>query len=227
MEFNLFFSDLDLAVVYRESTSPDFLALLQCMHRAGKLLPFLGEMEVYSSREWEMRTAVMAQHPRIVDFIWYLRKWQWQLQDLEEAPSDYHRYKAIRALHKIHSALGVKDLAADAKPSPSLISQLFEFRFAPLLMDARIQGQTFSGKSPYLTWDFQDLRAALAALVPDLDWVFPDRRQEILALRQQTPLKVWAQAIATHEWLLIQSRRRLYGEDAQEWDKHLLEIMKA
>jgi hypothetical protein len=219
--FNLFLSDIDIAILLRHEPGPGVLApLLAAYSHAERIIPFLGELEIYTDAEWQKRSQILKRHQKWIDLIWNLRKWIHQFNQYSHAPTQYHRYKALISIQKIKRKLGVPDLQV-LNPKEISLSKILE----PYLDPALFQGPAVNGRSEYLLWDFERIPLGFLAILPDSEFSISEHRDRLLELRKQPEIGAIAVAVATWERLLCVSRGRLFQTKYDEpWQAHLSKI---
>ena len=115
--FNIFFSDLDFSLILSSTPSPKQNQSLQRWHRNRKrLLPFLGEMEIYTERERELRSKIEGEIGPLIELFWSLRKVIWMTSVTEENPYEYHRRKARGAIVRCLSEISDRVPQLDKHP---------------------------------------------------------------------------------------------------------------
>lgn len=100
-DFHLLASDLDLALVFRQTpTQTDLAQTARLYRKARSVLPFLGEVEVYTRAEWKIRQRLHRSPKvgRMIGLLWHLRKLGWIESSHPETLPTYHRLKKERAL---------------------------------------------------------------------------------------------------------------------------------
>jgi hypothetical protein len=102
-DFNAFQSDLDLTVILDDSRLDCAGEVVTRYHRWKKRLPFMGELEIYSSSEHLRLERILQDESCVYPVIRRIRKLSWMEQALHDAPSRYHRAKMERSIAKILS----------------------------------------------------------------------------------------------------------------------------
>jgi hypothetical protein len=104
--FNVFTSDLDLAVVLPDGAIPaQFCAARDVVDGWRGRLPFLGELELHTSGEWVRRRWLEEHGERWLLGLRDVRKIGWIEEALPRAATPYHRNKARRALRLVMQRL--------------------------------------------------------------------------------------------------------------------------
>lgn len=100
--FNCFLSDLDISVVFKNSTDKlKCINIVHCLNELKKFMPFIGEVEIYTPLEIEELSTLQIQE-RNYDFLRNLRKIIWMKKSFTTGATEYHRYKALRSIDLIY-----------------------------------------------------------------------------------------------------------------------------
>lgn len=119
--FNLFFSDVDLAFVFKnEQTEEDYQKIIRRYQLMKKILPNLGEFELYLQSEWQDKLTYEASSPQLVQ-IRTLRKIFWTNN---RTRNSYDRAKRSRFLRIQKQQLGLTDQATDLNLAEALIHKI-------------------------------------------------------------------------------------------------------
>lgn len=226
-DFNVFVSDIDYSLVVPEPF--DAATTLRCIEfyaRWRARLPFLGELEMYTRREWAMRKELERSHRPILQLIWHLRKFVWQTAELDSAPSAYHRDKARRSIIRILERAFPGAPKGRATPGPELgmllaerLDQLFpEWDGGPSPgADAKLSaishylgwrvGTAAAGDALELVLPHRELVLA-CALLPDSTMCFPALTEDIDRARRDPAIKASYAAIVAFELLICRSVAR-------------------
>ncbi len=223
--FNVFGSDLDYSIIIENSfdqTTP-LRRLIALYDETKALLPFIGELEIYTEAEWRHKKKVLSSHGTVLLLIWNLRKIAWEQAKLKTAPSEYHRRKCERVLGRLlaqFDATPNRHFTENFARVAPFVSTFIEANFgsAPLTPAVgSIEG--FSGflearLCAKVEQSERDLplssgsAAVLAALLPDADTFFSD--VELLeSLRSRPQLRKALVAIASTELLVNYSVIRI------------------
>jgi hypothetical protein len=100
--FSPLFSDIDLALIVEEANQNN-LYVEEKLTRHAKLkkwFKILGEVEVYSPEEWQIKTQLLMHHGDLIAYSRSLRKINWMKGDFRNRKGPYHRAKALRAIAK-------------------------------------------------------------------------------------------------------------------------------
>lgn len=223
--FDLLSSDVDLAFVIRAELTPPALARARKAHaRLQRVIPWTGELEIYTEREWETRRELYADFAPLLDLIWLLRKWAWQEAARARARTGYHRRKAERSLARIREHLGVADAAGLPRAVSAMLAR-FGIPFAPP-GDELEYDSDFSG---FLEWRFArsdhpmampgalrlepGLALAFAAVLPEGELHLPKARDLVFRARENPATSRAHVAVCAAEALLSSSHIRVYGPD--------------
>ena len=113
MGFHMLLSDIDLtAIIEREDDVPQILERYSFCYR---VLPFIGEIEVYSVAESQILENLRQDPLTGVEFIRLLRKIQWVETRKPRPLDEYNAYKTERALNK-----AIERMAALAQVSSAM-----------------------------------------------------------------------------------------------------------
>ncbi len=107
-DYNIFFSDLDLNVILSESELSKAAEICLFLLKLKRALPFLGEVEVYSSSEREEMKALLMRVGELHKFLRDVRKLTWVENDDRRFKTPYHRLKFERAVKKILSKMKIE-----------------------------------------------------------------------------------------------------------------------
>lgn len=100
--FNCFLSDLDLSVVFKDSTDKlNCVNVVRRLKELKKFLPFIGEVEIYTQLEIDELSKLQLKE-RSYDFLRNLRKIIWMKKSFATGATEYHRYKALRSIDLIY-----------------------------------------------------------------------------------------------------------------------------
>lgn len=219
-KFNAFFSDIDFGLVMDgipafESAGP----LVVEYRRISAYLKFVGEPEIYTPEEWRLRSFIFNAYGYWIRLIWNLRKWPWQWEAHERAPSPYHRYKAARSIAGIRSELGL----ADGPMNPAEVGLAAVLK---TFTGSRLPpGVPAHGRSPYLGWQLDGAPLSFVAMLPDAEFVDPGSVPEIECLRRSPLIGAVTGAVAAWELLLCLNNERLRpGSQFRPWMRQLEEL---
>lgn len=224
--FNVFFSDLDFTLVFKDLPSENLRSrVLQSYFKSAQRIKFLGELELYSEDEWELRKRLKSAFSDLFDSIWNLRKWHWQKNSLLESRSPYHLYKTQRSIQRVKTKLNIP-FPSSFDDSSNDISDLVDPLLSRLLPFAIWNGpgtaQKLSGRSGYLGWQLSHVNPIFIALLPDGDRVCPASTQVLDSLRAIPEVGNRFAALCIFDVFLILSKKRIYGILPEEdWVAHL------
>lgn len=252
--FNLFESDLDFSVLLPSpSSSGRIVQELKSRYLSWRrLLPFLGEIEIYEPWEWELREKLLADS-RLLKVLWNLRKWLWVEEKHRKASSPYYVNKAEYSTRWIRRELGLDPGSPWPESSESnKIGQALMTALTPAMSEAREASleapSGFRRRSDYLGWfllhglrnetgerfalslDSDELLTALAIL-PDSQWVWPEGIESLRTLRGLPQVARLHGLVCLNEYLIYQSVKRTSevppGDSQNTWENYLLSAIPA
>jgi hypothetical protein len=93
--FNPLFSDIDLTLIVEERNQSDVYVekKLQQHARLKRWFKILGEVEVYSPEEWQIKNQLLEHHGELIAYSRSLRKINWMKGDFRNRQGPYHRAK--------------------------------------------------------------------------------------------------------------------------------------
>ncbi len=174
--FNPLFSDLDIAFVFGNSAErSDYSVARRAIFNLKRMLPFLGELEIFNDEEWNRRQNLIDKNQIPFQLIRDIRKTYWLYLDLGQLKSPYHKHKVRRALLRLHPG-------GDGSPASTL-------RFLLKQLSPLISGEFL--KNPYLNRiDLSDLTQKLS--IDHLGWPI-----EILTESSPSLYEIWWLAAVT------------------------------
>jgi hypothetical protein len=242
--FSVFESDIDYSLIFYGSASQAELLRLQKKFRVlQKILPFVGELEIYADWEQRLKSSVLPEHTKLLELIHLLRKWTWQLSSMEMAPTKYHREKARRSIDSIRRRLGL-EVGAVEPASEDILS--LQTQINAILQPVTVAATGIHSVSHFLGWTITTsereretpflltLRAetaiAFLSILPNMS-EHQETWRELLRIEREKPaIKALFLAVCVQEFILIQSVRRR-GEEAKaaslaKWSECLLENIR-
>ncbi|MCC6278525.1 MAG: hypothetical protein IT289_11480 [Oligoflexia bacterium] len=235
-DYNAFFSDVDYTIVVRDQITDCKMALIiDAFSLIFSNLPFLGELEIHTATEYEMRNKIAYEFKTIIEILWLLRKWKWQVKLLEKNLSRYHREKAQRSIEKISMKLG----ASGEQPcfGPFIEGELATL-FPTLSFEPSVNlGPIYIEKTNYFEWSLStDINRdslvltpnsilILVAILPYTENLSPVVKNELKKVLQVPEVIKVKRAIAQYELLAFQSVKRIYGHKDGNWEKHLRNVL--
>jgi|GEM_PF-1182308 len=231
--FTLFLSDLDFTIVCLDDyTALNFKIILDRYIRYSTIFKLIGEVEIYTKDEWEIREEITRKRGQIIELIWNLRKWSWQKKILDHQSSRYHKLKATRSIQKIQLKLQLKhNLSLDnslelnqlERPIVDHLLRIADIKIPQYHESANELG---SGYSSYLGWNLIDVSTLFLALLPDGFHISPQKKEAISNFRKQKGVKDALCTLAIFDLLLIKSRERVYRIKTDEaWFNLLIETI--
>lgn len=225
-EFNVFLSDLDLTLITEvDLTARDLERHFRLYHFLKGCIPFLGELEVYTRGEWQVQRQIKEEEKAIIDFTSDLRKLRWQLDTLELSSSDYHRFKARRAIDKLRRRLGIetptggRDFAEISEGVAKFIDRIG--------LECTKSLAPITGFSDFLAWPLENAPAEFIAILPDGLKIAKRDYEAISDLRENPAIAKQLSALAAHELLLCRSKRRISpGESDPRWEALLSRLIQ-
>jgi hypothetical protein len=238
--FNAFMSDLDLAVVVTDSV--DIERAVKAVTRVRsirRLLPFVGEFEIYTLAEWRVRLELEAAEPLALGLVSGLRRLNWQRRLNASASSSYQRSKNQRATENRLSALLGEEQDLSAGVGAKLECLAIEKRVHFSAQELPVKGSGHSGfLGSRIRWDTEredesedlflrpDHAAILAAILPDGDDFEAFRSEPLHQLRSGSLTAPFA-AVVAMELMLVRSTARLceMREDGETWMAYLRALL--
>ncbi len=225
--FNLFFSDLDLSLIFQKEPNINTLNhTLRKHYIASWIIKAIGELEIYTDSELNIKNKLQEKHGKMLDIIWDLRKWSWQILALKETRTEYHQYKAKKAISKIQAKLIQLQPYRSYDPHPEnfapFMEGILESIFTQKAIDISKECEYLNGNSHYLGWKFENINPLLLAILPDGDRCTSIGKSEIDKLREIPEVKTYLSTLCQFELLLIKSVSRVYGtQPSEHWLTHL------
>lgn len=221
-EFNVFLSDFDFTVLYHSEPSFDFLQT--CMRRYCLLkifLPYLGEVEIYTTNEFLHKTALEEKNRSFLDLHWNLRKWVWQFNQSQALQAKYHQYKITRSIHKIKKNISFPTYESIPPPTrefSKFIEDILPQLFSQSTCELSQKIPSFSGPTRCFGWLLQNVSPAFVAALPEATETFYSRKIEIELLREQPDVNEAVVALAAQEILFNNTNLRTKrGEPSPQW----------
>lgn len=244
--FNFLESDLDITLLLPKWSKSSISLAQNHYERLKKILPFLGEAELYEPSEWELKKLVHTDFNDLAQTIWKLRKWGWQKKAFDTAKTSYHCQKAERSIQWIRHDLGLDpgelypsdedrkkivalllsflpevEISISKSESPSLSKSHLSKRSSFLEWELGVLDAPFQGTF-YLEFETQDLVRFLGIL-PGGSYLFYPLTQSVLDVRKENEIGSKLAALSLSEYLLLQSVKR--SADATqvnpEWEREL------
>jgi hypothetical protein len=156
--FNIFTSDIDLRVVVPGADEDRFAKIRRRVARCRRVMPFLGELETYTTEEKARVDYWMNVADPLYEILRHFRKLGWMRGAKFAPPSEYHAFKAHRAEGITHLKLAA-DLSDPAGALDNSIRKHFADSWAELeKISARFKELAACAlaskkiKCPYLSW---------------------------------------------------------------------------
>ncbi len=241
-KFRIFSSDLDYSIIVPSDLSSELYARLRhCYDFWHRVFPFLGEIEIYTQKEFRLQQNLQKEIGTLLVLLRLLRKWRWQFEAFKISNDTYHREKARRSMQHIFSEL--TDHYSEGLHAKNRRSG-FELVLGETLFSAVEEklrefwrgrgihmeqwGSDFYGYSPYLQWWIKqhcgdlmsfELRLTpeaarfLFAILPD-DPVplFRESHSELTDISMSSGLSHIRAALAAHEFLTNRSFGRIVDQ---------------
>lgn len=247
-DFNVFTSDLDLAIVFERESDEE--RLQECLDKIASLrrtFPFLGELEVYSVQEWNLKIKAEAKHQQIVKFVRSLRKLGWQEDAFKKAKTTYHRQKALQSIQAILDEIVPSDqrVRAEATGNLARISKWVERRLDEILPSIPDISYSWAEKKETDPWysyylqimiSVRPLEGALVLSIPTavrLTACLPPGHDPLplidpwaKALRHNSQIGEIYKTLCLHEYVTCQSVMRVEGNCSREM-RHWLESLRS
>ncbi len=106
--YNVFYSDLDLTALLSQDQIQRAPEIASFIDRLRTFLPFLGELEIYTTEEHIELQKQIESHSKFYQPIRRIRKISWISDEAPSLPSTYHSAKRKRALKIIFKKLNVQ-----------------------------------------------------------------------------------------------------------------------
>lgn len=224
--FRAFRSDLDYTAVVAESiASAELASLRRAFASARRRWLFLGELEINTEAELSEKALALERHGRLIEPIYWLRKWRYQQRALAQAPTPYHAAKARKSLEVLARNFGLEH---SPLPSGPTLGATLERRVAPLVeaLRERLRGNVPRAprKSRFLDWSLGPLSAkesaadtlvlspeatlVVAGLLPDGADTFNEQGGWIEQLRREPELAPIAFSLHRYELMICESVSR-------------------
>lgn len=101
-DFNLFRSDLDCSVVLsRRFSLQETDRIREKYVELKKILPMLGEIEIFSKSEWTLLSDVLSDRGELIQQLRDLKKIRWMEWKLKSETHPYHTVKARKAILRV------------------------------------------------------------------------------------------------------------------------------
>ena len=240
--FNAFSSDLDLSIVIDGSIEAE--RIKKDFKKIRKFLLFLGEIEIYTDEEYSALESLIKDFGYQYTSVRNLRKIYWMEQNYEAAKSDYHRFKALRAIgfclkrlrsDKIPTSKGnYRNIAEEARSiavtllEPQVLcTQNLDGVYAEYFQATIYDGQAEETENDNLLIVDQTTAAVLLAVSPQLSFGKYSVSLAMENLRKSNAriFELWS-AFCSMEYLIVTAVER--GSPIQlSWvDSYLSEIQK-
>ncbi len=100
--FNLFLSDIDFYVVSPSSITLNWADQVSQYYSELKVwFPMLGELEIFTQGEWLELQRVKEENGPLLEILRDLKKIRWMVLEIQKNKTEYHLYKAKRAIRNI------------------------------------------------------------------------------------------------------------------------------
>jgi hypothetical protein len=223
--FNPALSDIDLAVCFPFTPNTQELdSLSRFYRRMRRVIPVLGEMEVYSKSEWTIRTRIERKRAMgdLISFLWNVRKMGWIEKKLSASMHPYHAYKLERALHRCWDQLGEQPVKI---PRRSQLSSASAKRLRDILTELGVYSESRLSHAQYYCdyllcvvgseWILPEGTAqSLLSILPPAQSLPPDLQKEIDWRRTRHSVGQTRQMLMLHEWISVRSRQRTHPAEA-------------
>lgn len=238
--FNPALSDIDLAVCFPFTPNSEELdSLSRFYRRVRRVVPVLGEMEVYSKSEWAVRTRIERKPAMgaLISFLWNVRKMGWIEKKLSSPMHPYHVYKLERALHRCWEKLGELPVKC---PRRSQLSSASANRLREILMALQVYSESEAPHAQYYCdyllcvvgseWVLPPATAqSLLSILPPAQSLPPEFQREIHQRRTRRSVVQTRQQLMLHEWISVRSRQRTHPAEApghQYWIDRLRDELR-
>jgi hypothetical protein len=246
--FNAFVSDLDLALLFRDEPRAADVRRVQAFLRGVRaVLPFVGEAEIYTEREWALRQSAQRRAEPVIQLFWNIRKLRWIENDRRRAASRYHRRKAELGLRRCFDALGEtgavlrntdhwRQLATGFHRFLDDLWHLLQLPPVPeadadvlLCVQCDYLGLVVTSDPTacdMLAVPGKTLIPFLALLPPSQRWV--GRTEEVVERYRAHPeVAALRESVARWEWCVAQSCARTHPTDGHgEWVRRLVQLFR-
>lgn len=249
-QFHPALSDIDLAAIYPRPPSEEDLERLAKFYRGTRnLVPSLGEIEVYTQAEWNVRQRILAIPGvgALIRALWNFRKMGWIEKTLSPAIHPYHLYKKERALAacwkklgedtKTHGPYRRAHLGTGFQAHLSEIFKALDFPASALESDVEFYcdylrcGVASAGLASEEDVHLPpELALRWLAVLPPAQRLAPELEQRVLQLRAHPAVEQARKFVVLHQWLGAMSRRRTHPATAtlnESWRQRLKAVLAA
>jgi adenylyl-sulfate kinase len=216
-------------VFQEEPTEKEVQSLLKSYERLCNIFPFLGELEIHTREDWEASQEAQRRFFPVADLIRQLRKWKAQLTAVQEAPTNYHAFKAQDAIARIRTNLGLPATPPQDEDLKITLRDIIETRMSGLvskeLLIQNRRKEPLNGYSGFLGWDLPQMNLCFVASLPDADWKFTSHAGEIQTLRKNPEIQALLRALCTIEWVTLKHHKRVGEiEIVEDWFQLMWEL---
>ena len=211
--FNLVVSDLDLAAVFTRSPKEETLNLLASRYKKiRKIVPWSGELEIYTNWEWAVRNRIRKQPEmsELLQVLWVLRKTRWLSKKIPSGP--YHLYKNHRAIEHCLDFFSQQSEQERLRRIFSNLGILSNIPKTEIHYYCDYLSQTIHFEAP--------IALALLAVLPPAQELPSELQKAVEDLRKIPEIKNTRRLILLYEWIVARSRQRTHPAPlfvAQGW----------
>jgi hypothetical protein len=246
--FKIFRSDLDYTVLIPQGLGADSVKKIKAVYKKWRdIFLFIGELEINTREEFEVRSHLKEQYRAYIEPIYLLRKWKYLEREIQNAPTAYHRNKAVKSLTRVAEQFGIPSQLVLDKNVGVLIGEFFEARLSTLKSSLPIRStesdftnQTFSH---FLGWNIsmhmpmarslflsKPTTLVLASLLPDGTDFLPHSKSTLMKMRHHDSLQSVCHALHAYELMVCRSVERTsseLNEGHYTWVNHLTQVVNA
>jgi hypothetical protein len=229
--YNIFFSDVDWTLVIpAQLTDGQYKKLRTVLKTVMSIFIFLGEPEVYTSSENQIRLQIKKKYDSFLKNIFALRKYIWMGNNIKNPKlHKYHHVKSYRGRKRIKGDLQEFQMADEIAnsvlkqvPAENLKKATVNF------LNITQENLVFEGWSGFLEWylttDKQKANSspylvlslnqllALLSILPDGEYIIPPLSESVKILRASQEIKKMFLACVAWELDMCRSVVRLEGE---------------
>jgi|GEM_PF-3215105 len=248
-QFQLALSDIDLAAIYPRPPSEEDLDRLAKFYRGARnLVPSLGEIEVYTRAEWNIRQRILdiPGVGSLIKALWNFRKMGWIEKTLSPDLHPYHLYKKERALAACWKKLGENPQARGPYRRTRLrlgfqahlsgIFKTLDFPVSATTDDVEFYCDYLqcsiknAGFEPGLFLLPPELALPWLAILPPAQNLEPELETRVRVFRAHPAVERARKFVALHQWLGALSRQRTHPSTIkanEPWRQRLKSVLAA
>jgi len=229
---NVFLSDIDLSAWIERDFETNSVRVRNIVLAARRIFPFVGELEMYRTGEWEELIRLRKTTAAIYDFLRDLRKIVWMEIGYAQSSTEYGRYKALRSIRlclerltgskvPIDSIRSAGNVGAARTAVMKLIERNFQDELSriPSIETSRESAQSFC---TYLGFKLETLELPpkhaliLFGICPLVNCATRTLEEAVQSARKEPRIHATWSALAKMEWIYFQASNRTYA-DERDW----------